>query len=68
MLPLDLAPHGEGRLAITRRVPLGPIAAITPFTLTFTGSSAVGRDMKARAGHTRVVLIKLLVINVQERA
>jgi len=126
VLPLDLAPHGEGRLALTRRVPLGPIAAIVPFNfplnlaahklapalatgnpvvlkpatktplsalilarllhdagvppgglsvlplqrgvadrlvtddrfalLTFTGSSVVGWDMKARAGHKRVVL------------
>jgi acyl-CoA reductase-like NAD-dependent aldehyde dehydrogenase len=31
VLPMDLAPHGEGRFALTRRVPLGPIAAISPF-------------------------------------
>ncbi len=31
VIPMDLAPHGEGRLAITRRVPLGPVAAISPF-------------------------------------
>ena len=31
VLPMDLAPHGEGRLAIVRRVPIGPIAAISPF-------------------------------------
>lgn len=31
VLPMDLAPHGEGRVALTRRVPLGPIAAISPF-------------------------------------
>jgi acyl-CoA reductase-like NAD-dependent aldehyde dehydrogenase len=30
-IPLDLAPHGERRVAITRRVPIGPIAAISPF-------------------------------------
>jgi glyceraldehyde-3-phosphate dehydrogenase (NADP+) len=30
-LPLDLAPHGVGRIAITRRVPIGPVAAISPF-------------------------------------
>ena len=126
VVPLDVAPHGEGRIAFTRRVPIGPIAAITPFNfplnlaahklapalvagnpivlkpatktplsalvlarllhdagvppgglsvlpllrnaadrlvtddrfalLTFTGSSAVGWDMKARAGRKRVVL------------
>jgi glyceraldehyde-3-phosphate dehydrogenase (NADP+) len=126
VLPLGVAAHGEGRLALTQRVPLGPIAAIAPFNfplnlaahklapalaagnpivlkpatktplsalilarllheagvppgglsvvplqrgaadrlvtderfalLTFTGSSAVGWDMKARAGRKRVVL------------
>ena len=30
LIPMDLAPHGEKRLAIARRVPLGPIAAISP--------------------------------------
>jgi acyl-CoA reductase-like NAD-dependent aldehyde dehydrogenase len=29
--PMDLAPHGEGRLAITRRFPIGPVAGISPF-------------------------------------
>jgi glyceraldehyde-3-phosphate dehydrogenase (NADP+) len=126
LLPLDLAPQGAGRFAVTRRVPIGPIAAISPFNfpmnlaahklapaiaagnpivlkpatktplsaltlarlldeagtpkgavsvlplsreigdrlvtdarfrlLTFTGSAAVGWDMKARAGRKRVVL------------
>jgi acyl-CoA reductase-like NAD-dependent aldehyde dehydrogenase len=126
VLPIDMMPHGDGRLALTRRVPIGPIAAITPFNfpllltahklapalaagnpivlkpatrtplsalavgrllhdhgvppgglsilpltrgaadrlvtddrfrlLTFTGSGAVGWDMKARAGQKRVVL------------
>ena len=31
VIPIDLMPHGEGRLALTKRVPLGPVAAITPF-------------------------------------
>ena len=31
VIPIDLMAHGEGRLALTRRVPLGPVAAITPF-------------------------------------
>lgn len=126
VLPMDLAPHGEHRLAITRRFPIGPIAAISPFNfplnltahkiapaiaagnpivlkpatktplsalylgelatraglpaggisvlpmaratgdrlvtdprfklLTFTGSSAVGWDMKARAGRKKIIL------------
>jgi acyl-CoA reductase-like NAD-dependent aldehyde dehydrogenase len=126
MIPMDLAPHGEGRVALTRRFPVGPVAAISPFNfplnlsahkvapaiaagtpivlkpatktplsalylaelahaaglpagalsvlpmpretgdrlvtdprfklLTFTGSSAVGWGMKARAGRKRVIL------------
>ena len=125
-VPMDLAPHGAGRLGIVKRVPVGPVAAISPFNfplnltahkiapaiaagnpivlkpatktplsairlarivveaglppeaisvlpmprrvgdrlvtderfrlLTFTGSSAVGWDMKARAGKKRVIL------------
>ena len=31
VVPLDLAPHGVGRLAIVRRFPIGPVAAISPF-------------------------------------
>jgi glyceraldehyde-3-phosphate dehydrogenase (NADP+) len=31
LLPLDLAPGGEGRFGITRRLPLGPVLAISPF-------------------------------------
>jgi glyceraldehyde-3-phosphate dehydrogenase (NADP+) len=30
-IPLDIAERGRGRLGIARRVPRGPIAAITPF-------------------------------------
>ena len=126
VIPMDLAPHGVGRVAISRRFPIGPIAAISPFNfplnlsahklapaiaagnpivlkpasktpisavrlgrylvqaglpegalsvlplsrqhgdrmvgddrfklLTFTGSSAVGWDMKRRAGKKRVLL------------
>lgn len=126
VIPMDLAPHGEGRVALTRRFPIGPVAAISPFNfplnlsahklapavaagnpvvlkpatktplsaialgrllaeaglpegavsvlpmeralgdrlvtderfklLTFTGSSAVGWAMKARAGRKRVIL------------
>lgn len=126
VIPMDLAPHGEGRLALTRRFPIGPIAGISPFNfplnlsahkiapaiaagnpivlkpatrtplsalylaelaqsaglpagalsvlpmpretgdrlvtddrfklLTFTGSSAVGWDMKKRAGKKKIIL------------
>ena len=31
VLPLDLAPGSEGRSALVRRFPLGPVSAITPF-------------------------------------
>ena len=125
-VPMDLAPHGVGRMAIVKRFPVGPVAAISPFNfplnltahkiapaiaagnpivlkpatktplsaitlaevvvgaglppdaisvlpmaratgdrlvtderfrlLTFTGSSAVGWDMKARAGKKKVIL------------
>jgi glyceraldehyde-3-phosphate dehydrogenase (NADP+) len=30
-IPLDLAPSSRGRYGITRRFPVGPVAAITPF-------------------------------------
>ena len=126
LIPLDLAPHGKGRMGIVGRVPIGPVAAISPFNfplnltahkiapaiaagnpivlkpatktplsaltlarlavaaglpdggisvlpmdrktgdrlvtdarfklLTFTGSSAVGWDMKGRAGRKKVIL------------
>lgn len=126
VVPMDLAAHGAGRFAVVRRVPVGPVAAISPFNfplnltahkiapaiaagnplvlkpatktplsaitlaelvvraglpreaisvlpmarksgdrlvtddrfklLTFTGSSAVGWDMKARAGKKKVIL------------
>jgi acyl-CoA reductase-like NAD-dependent aldehyde dehydrogenase len=126
VIPMDVAPHGAGRFALTKRFPIGPIAAISPFNfplnlsahkvapaiaagnplvlkpatktplsalrmagilrqaglpdgalsvvpmpreigdrlvtderyklLTFTGSSAVGWRMKARAGKKRVIL------------
>ena len=32
-IPLDLLPSSAGRLGITRRFPIGPIAAISPFNL-----------------------------------
>ena len=31
LMPLDFIPKAEGRIGITRRVPLGPILGITPF-------------------------------------
>jgi glyceraldehyde-3-phosphate dehydrogenase (NADP+) len=35
VIPLDLAPHGRGRFALSRRFPLGPIAGISPFNFPF---------------------------------
>jgi acyl-CoA reductase-like NAD-dependent aldehyde dehydrogenase len=35
VIPMDLAPHGRGRVAFTRRYPIGPIAAISPFNFPF---------------------------------
>ncbi|MDO8665744.1 MAG: aldehyde dehydrogenase family protein, partial [Gemmatimonadales bacterium] len=31
VMPLDVLPAGKGRIGLTRRVPLSPVAAITPF-------------------------------------
>jgi acyl-CoA reductase-like NAD-dependent aldehyde dehydrogenase len=35
VIPMDLAPHGRGRVAFTRRYPIGPVAAISPFNFPF---------------------------------
>jgi succinate-semialdehyde dehydrogenase/glutarate-semialdehyde dehydrogenase len=31
MVPMSGSPHGQGRIGFTRRVPVGPVLAITPF-------------------------------------
>ncbi|KAA0969800.1 aldehyde dehydrogenase family protein [Aureimonas fodinaquatilis] len=31
MVPMTGSPHGQGRMGFTRRVPVGPVLAITPF-------------------------------------
>jgi len=31
LMPLDIVPRGKRRLAVTRRVPVGPVAGISPF-------------------------------------
>ena len=36
VVPMDLAAHGAGRLAIVKRVPVGPVAAISPSTFRST--------------------------------
>ncbi|HEY3382854.1 MAG TPA: aldehyde dehydrogenase family protein [Vicinamibacterales bacterium] len=35
VIPMDLAPHGRNRIAFTRRYPIGPVAAISPFNFPF---------------------------------
>ena len=57
VVPMDLAPHGEGRFALTRRVPLGPIAAISPFNFPLNlvahklaPALAAGNPLRAQAG------------------
>ncbi|MBM4284842.1 MAG: aldehyde dehydrogenase family protein [Deltaproteobacteria bacterium] len=35
VLPLDLAPGGDGRWGITRRFPVGPVLGIAPFNFPF---------------------------------
>jgi len=39
VIPMDLAAHGRGRFALTRRFPLGPVAAISPFNFPFNLSA-----------------------------
>lgn len=39
VLPMDLAAHGKGRFAFTRRFPIGPVAAISPFNFPFNLSA-----------------------------
>jgi glyceraldehyde-3-phosphate dehydrogenase (NADP+) len=39
VIPMDLAAHGRGRFALTRRFPIGPIAAISPFNFPFNLSA-----------------------------
>jgi glyceraldehyde-3-phosphate dehydrogenase (NADP+) len=39
VIPMDLAAHGKGRLALTRRFPIGPVAAISPFNFPFNLSA-----------------------------
>lgn len=39
LLPLDLIPTSRGKWAITRRVPLGPVAGISPFNVPLSLSA-----------------------------
>ncbi len=52
--PLDSAQAGEGRIALQRRFPIGPVAAITPFNFPF--NLAVHKVAPAIAAGCPVVL------------
>ena len=54
-LPLDVLPAGKGRVGLTRRFPIGPVAAITPFNFPLNlvahkvaAAIAVGNPMVLR--------------------
>ena len=57
VIPMDFAPHGVGRLAFTRRYPIGPVAGISPFNFPFNLTAhkiapavAAGCPIRAQAG------------------
>jgi glyceraldehyde-3-phosphate dehydrogenase (NADP+) len=54
LIPLDLLPASKGRTAITRRVPIGPIAGISPFN--FPLNLAVHKVAPAIASGNPIVL------------
>jgi glyceraldehyde-3-phosphate dehydrogenase (NADP+) len=54
VVPMDLAPHGVGRVGIARRVPIGPVAAISPFN--FPMNLAAHKVAPAIAAGNPVVL------------
>lgn len=66
-LPLDVTPGGRGHLGLTRRFPLGPVAAITPFNFPLNlvahkvaAAIAVGNSMVLRpASQTPVTALIL---------
>jgi acyl-CoA reductase-like NAD-dependent aldehyde dehydrogenase len=74
VLPLDLAPHGRGRIAITRRFPLGPVAAISPFNFPLNLSAhkvapaiAAGNTIVLKPA-TRTPLSPLLMASALQEA
>lgn len=54
MIPLDLLPSSKGRFGVTRKVPIGPIAAISPFN--FPLNLALHKVAPAIASGNTVVL------------
>lgn len=74
VIPLDLAPHGTGRFALTRRFPIGPVAAISPFNFPFNLSAhkvapaiAAGNPIVLKPA-TKTPLSALRLAGVVERA
>ena len=74
VLPMDLAPHGKGRIAFTRRYPIGPIAAISPFNFPFNLSAhklapaiAAGNPIVLKPA-TKTPLSALLLADALEKA
>jgi glyceraldehyde-3-phosphate dehydrogenase (NADP+) len=74
VIPMDLAPHGKGRIAFTRRYPIGPIAAISPFNFPFNLSAhklapaiAAGNPVVLKPA-TKTPLSALLLAEVLDQA
>ena len=74
VIPLDLAPHGRGRIAILRRFPIGPVAAISPFNFPLNLSAhklapaiAAGNPIVLKPA-TKTPLSALFLASVLEEA
>ncbi len=74
VIPLDLAPHGKGRFALTRRFPIGPVAAISPFNFPLNLSAhklapaiAAGNPVVLKPA-TKTPLSALMLAAILERA
>jgi acyl-CoA reductase-like NAD-dependent aldehyde dehydrogenase len=74
VIPMDLAPHGKGRIAFTRRFPIGPVAAISPFNFPFNLSAhklapaiAAGNPIVLKPA-TKTPLSALLLAEVLDEA
>jgi acyl-CoA reductase-like NAD-dependent aldehyde dehydrogenase len=74
VLPMDLAPHGKAKVAFTRRFPIGPVAAISPFNFPCNLSAhklapaiAAGNPIVLKPA-TKTPLSALVLADVLERA
>ena len=74
IIPLDLAPHGKGRIGILRRFPIGPVAAISPFNFPLNLSAhklapaiAAGNSIVLKPA-TKTPLSALFLASVLEEA